>query len=894
MTRAKRAARYVNASQMMTRFNALIRLFMYLFFRKVPMSSRDRERIQEAAREGQVVYVLASRARLDYVYYNYRFLRDGLPLSRFMPGLSMLRHQPFHYWFKYLWERARGLLLRVSRPLEQFQRIVAKGSPVTLYMREPETLVQWGERGGHLAPYVQALLDVQRETGRDVIFVPMMLVWKIGITRYRRTLFDRVFGDPQAPGDTRKLFGFIRNRRRARVSVLEPIRLSDVLAREEMQDLPADDQADSVRLLLRNSLALEEQTIHGPPLKGARVIISEMLRNEDFRAAVEGHGFNWDVRTEGRVRRYLKEIAADFRFRSLESFALTVSFITERIYKGVEVDEAGLDRIREAARKGPLIITPSHRSHFDYLAISNILYNYGLIPPHIVAGNNLSFWPLGSIFRHCGAFFIRRHFRGNLLYAETLKWYIRKLLREGYWIEFFIEGGRSRTGKLLPPKFGVLKTLLEAHTDGVVPELQFVPLNVSYEKVIEDDSMARELGGGEKKAENLSALIRSAKVFQSSYGRLYFEVGEPLSLTDEIARAGGAEVVNQDPESYRRFVNQMAHRIQDGINKAALVTPAAVTASALFTTAGRGFGKPRLYHRVGFFLHLFKERQARFSRTLAALQSSRRASVEARAQELGVDPAAPGLCLHENGQAYFEALGRSVEEAVDEALYLFSRHKLLKVVDFEGEEMVELQDKRRIKLDMYKNMSLHFILDESMVALVLHHAKSDAPLSRFALLEEMRFLSRLMKLEFIYPTERGFEENVDHALAFLTHLGLVSVDEEGAVSVLEGADESLQWLSVALTPFLEAYDFVLAQVTTTLVEPTSSDALVRELVKQARRAHMEGTVTRVESISSVSFKNALAWLVDQDLLRVNGKNVLPEGRDHAGIRDVREHIGRLM
>jgi glycerol-3-phosphate O-acyltransferase len=877
MAPSRKPPQFINVSRMLETFNLFFRIFAGIFFRRVKLAERDARRIKDVAEKAQVVYLLPSRSRLEYAFHNYRFLKEELPLSRFIPGLSMLPHQTVVNHVRYLYERLRGHWIKPKKPVEQFKRVVGKGHAVALYVREPDTIVQWGERGGHLMPYLETLLAHHAETGREIAFVPLMLIWKMGVPRKRHSLLDKVFGDYQAPGSLRQMLGFLRNSRRVRCNVLEPVFLSEALAQPDLAKLDDHHRADSLRLVLRNRLVLEQQTMHGPPMKRAKTIISEMVRNEDFHAAIEEKGFRWNPRTERRVKRYLTEIAADFRFRYIEFLGLVTSFLTERFYKGIEIDEEGLETMRQAARKGPLILVPCHRSHFDYLAISNIMYNFGLIPPHIVAGNNLTFWPMGAIFRASGAFFIRRSFKGNVLYKLTLERYIWKLLREGYWIEFFIEGGRSRSGKMLPPKYGILNTILEAHVEGYVPEMVFVPMYMGYEKVLEDESLSRQMSGESKQQENLGGLLKSAKMFQAKYGRMHLEIGDPIVLSDELkAEAQSASTLGESPDAFRHFSRHIAHRIEDNINRAAIITPTSIAAMALFTTGGRGFTERSLQERVGFFLDMLTRSAGdRMSSTVRRLLDTRREEVLEAARAHGLEAFGPELYAHEGVKDYLGALGVSFREALTESLHLFAKHKILKLVDFEGDLEIELLPERRLRLDMYKNAALHFILDESMIALVVQKAGAirETALPREELLAEVLFLSKLWKLEFVYPTAHGFEYNVDAATKGLHDAGIITIGDDGAVSIREGAEEYASWLAGNLANFVESYLFVFRQMKRLSRSVSNVNEAVRALLKTGHADLLEGSIHRSESLSTGNFKNALNWLAADGILLIEPKNV---------------------
>ena len=181
----------------------------------------------------------------------------------------------------------------------------------------------------------------------------------------------------------------------------------------------------------------------------------------------------------------LKEIASRFdpAFVQLARPLLAAAF--HRLYTSVEVDEAGLAAMKRAATDAPIVLCPSHKSHIDYLVLSWLLYENGMTPPHIAAGINLAFWPFGSIARRGGAFFIRRKVKGDRIYTAVLRAYVKHLLRDRFPQEFYVEGGRSRTGKLLSPKTGLVSMEVVAWLDGAADDVVFVPIAVDYEKLIE-------------------------------------------------------------------------------------------------------------------------------------------------------------------------------------------------------------------------------------------------------------------------------------------------------------------------------------------------------------------------------------------------------------------------
>ena len=213
--------------------------------------------------------------------------------------------------------------------------------------------------------------------------------------------------------------------------------------------------------------------------------------------------------------------------------------LAERVYAGIDVDEEGIERVREAARRGSLVLLPSHKSHVDYLLLSFVLRKNGLHDPgRSPRATTSPSSRSGPLFRRAGAFFIRRSFKGDRLYTAVVDAYIRRLIRDGYAIEFFLEGGRSRTGKLLAPKLGPAQhggRRRARRSRGKT--VSFVPVSIGYERMMEEGAYARELSGGAKRKEDAAALLKLGAVLREKYGRANVQFGEVLELDELRARA---------------------------------------------------------------------------------------------------------------------------------------------------------------------------------------------------------------------------------------------------------------------------------------------------------------------------------------------------------------------
>lgn len=424
------------------------------------------------------------------------------------------------------------------------------------------------------------------DSSLDLDFVPVGVFW--GRAPQKEGSWVRLLLSENwaLVGRFRKFLTVIFNGRNTLLQFGEPLSLRAVV--DETRD-----EARTVRRLarsLRTQLRNQRVAIIGPDLSHRRTIVTQVLATRAVRAAVaqERREKNLSRREALWIAKgYADEIAANYSHPFVVFMERLLSRLWNRLYDGVELHhEETLHRVAEG---NEIVYVPCHRSHMDYLLLSYIIFVKNFAVPHIAAGVNLNMPVIGRFLRKGGAFFIRRSFRGGTLYPIVFMKYLGVMLARGHSLEYFIEGGRSRTGRLLEPKTGMLSMTMRSFLTDPQRPVVFVPVYFGYERLVEGETYIGELSGRPKEKESVWGLASTLPKLRRKFGKVHVSIGEPIALDEllELHAPGWAAQKFDDaarPLWFNGALDDLARRIMVNINAAAAVTPVNLLAVTLLAT----------------------------------------------------------------------------------------------------------------------------------------------------------------------------------------------------------------------------------------------------------------------------------------------------------------------
>ena len=438
--------------------------------------------------------------------------------------------------------------------------------------------------------------------------VPVSVFW--GQSPDRETsAWKLLFADSWAvTGRLRKLLSILILGRKTRVQFSTPIQLSELVAQNKGHERTLRMAHRMLRVHFRN----QKTAVIGPDLSHRRNLVKGLVHGSQVRQAIREEAEREGVsieKTETKALRYGNEIASDYAYTAVRFLEVVLSWFWNKIYDGIRVNH--IEQIQESVQGHEVIYVPCHRSHIDYLLLSYLLFRNGLTPPHIAAGINLNMPVIGSLLRRGGAFFMRRSFKGNPLYTAVFNEYLHTLFSRGFPVEYFVEGGRSRTGRMLQPKTGMLAITLRSYLRSSRLPILFVPVYIGYERVLEGRTYLGELRGAEKKKESIFDIFKVIGALKQRFGQVWVNFGEPLKLDEFLDKEQPGwrqQTLAPDyrPQWLNETTNRLATRVAQGLNEAAAVNPVNLVALAMLSTSRQALDDRSLARILDLYQRLLR------------------------------------------------------------------------------------------------------------------------------------------------------------------------------------------------------------------------------------------------------------------------------------------------
>jgi len=427
---------------------------------------------------------------------------------------------------------------------------------------------------------------IRDETEQDIQIVPVVVYW--GRSPEKENSFLKIWLQSSGTlgGRLSTLFAILLNGRETAIRFSNPISLRQLIDEGKDTEITARKLSRVLRVHFRQVNA----TVLGPDLSHRSTLVHQIPRKPLVIEAIEEEMALKNIsrkKANALALKYADEIAANMTHGAIRFLDVVLTWVWNKIYNGVNV--YNIERLQNTNKENEIIYVPCHRSHIDYLLLSYVMYHNGLQVPHIAAGINLNMPVVGPILRRGGAFFMRRTFKGNKLYAAVFDEYLHSVFSNGYSTEYFVEGGRSRTGRTLNPKAGMLAMTLRSYLRDSRKPIIFMPVYVGYEKVFESSSYQGELKGKKKKKEGLGSLFTSLRSMKRSFGKVRVTFGNPISFdnlldSEQPNWRDQRSDNNFKPEWTNKVVSKLALEVATQINNAASVNPINLVATGLLAT----------------------------------------------------------------------------------------------------------------------------------------------------------------------------------------------------------------------------------------------------------------------------------------------------------------------
>jgi len=697
---------------------------------------------------------------------------------------------------------------------------------------DPDWLGRHDKRGA--PPTLQRLVGaVSQHPEEDAQIIPVSVFWGQSPAS-ESSPWKLLFADSWAvTGRLRRLLTVLILGRKTRVQFSAPIHLRELVQHNKGHERTVRMAQRLMRVHFRNL----KTAVIGPDISHRRNLVKGLVHDPLVRQAISDEAEREKIpyaKAEAQALRYGNEIASDYTYTAIRFLEVVLSWFWNKIYDGIKVNH--IEQVQGIAPGHEVIYVPCHRSHIDYLLLSYLLFRNGLTPPHIAAGINLNMPGIGGLLRRGGAFFMRRTFKGNPLYTAVFNEYLHTLFTKGFPVEYFVEGGRSRTGRMLQPRTGMLAITLRSFLRSSRTPIVFVPVYIGYERVLEGRTYLGELRGASKKKESIFDIFKVIGALKQRFGQVYVNFGEPIRLNAFLdQQQPGWREQALGPQFRPAWLNDTTTRLGEAVarhlNEAAAVNPVNLVALALLSTSRLALDERALTRVLDLYLTLLRQ-----------------------------VPYSPHTTLPEgDGQALIEHV-RSMD--------LLSEQK-----DALG-RILYLDEANAVLMTYYRNNVLHIF---ALPALLASFFLSSSRMSRELVGQYVQALYPYLQAElFLRWTPEQLDEVIDQWLGALVEQGLLRF-ENGVY--LRPAPSSRQFVLLTLlartiTQTLQRFYMATSLLLNSGQGTLSAEELEDLCVMMAQRLSILHGLNAPEFFDKTLFRHFIQTLIRQEVLRPDAQGKL--------------------
>ena len=660
----------------------------------------------------------------------------------------------------------------------------------------------------------------------DPLCIPIRVAWlakeRDGVRQVR--LSDMVKpGDPRDPNAIAQRWILARHPDRCRIVVGSPARRSEIEKRWSAPEgrSPADGTTLGEFVGLQAWMALERAERH---VRGLRYKVPRFLREDLFWSRPFQSGIQRLARQEGkpekrmrqRTGRYLKEIAAQHSPNVIDIVNNITSRAIKAAHHDVDYSESDLRSIYRAAEDVPLVFLPSHKSNFDHLVFQHVLYENELPLNHTAGGINMNFFLIGPLLRRSGIFFIRREFKTNEPYKFVLRQYLDYLLEKRFALEWYVEGGRSRSGKLREPKLGLLAYVADSYQRGIAQDVILVPVSINYDQITDVGSYTEEQRGGKKEAESFAWAVRFLGSLRRQHGRIYIRFGEPLALSEHLGRDEDLTA----PEG-KLTLPKIAFEVSTRINAVTPITAISMVTLALLSVEDRGLTIAETETQLEPFMSFVAERHLPITDDLPFSSNDEIASALDSLVLSGVVTRTEGMT----------------------------------------DDVYAIREGKHLSAAYYRNTIIHFFVNPGITELALGICTwRGNSITRDSVVGRALEIRDLLKFEFFFSPSDLFTDEINSEMNWYS-LDASQGDDFGFDSETFHAKSP-----IVLRPFFEAYYVIAAALAAGGSAPVTESDLADQALRMGVQLAAHGDISKKEAVSTALFATGIKLAASRGLL----------------------------